>query len=481
MMNIMKSDRDRLETVQPGRWHLLDPSMAVIVFLVIILLPFVILSVFSNPQADDFSAAATTQRFGYFKAVASVYNVWNGRWFSTAVMQANPLVFGSIDACKAIPIALLVFFLWALVALIRILFPEYKRTREVWLCALVLLALYLSCMPSVVQGFYWMSGAINYQLANIMMLLLWVQTAKLADTPAKKTGNWILVAILIFATIGSNETTMVLVLFVLGAMLIWCSAQKGRMDRLFAGMLVLAGIAAAIVAAAPGNYVRMAHTAHPIGLAATARESVLAMARVGRDQLTNPLLLIFTGLSISFFAERVRTSRTPRSAWNPVVISGIWIGSMLATIIPAVHLLSGTLDRILNVTILLFIVGWFLIVSETVRYVVLRHSLRIPSIPGFAAAILVLLAFFILAGKSNIREAWSHLLRGTAYRYDSQLRGRYAEIRNCSTDTCAVAPLNTFPRLLYYEDIHAEADYWINKPYAEYFGKKAITLRQGKK
>ena len=86
----MNKKPDRGEMALQGRRRLPDPLIAAIAILVIMLLPFAVLSFFSHPQADDFDAATTTMRLGYFKAMEKVYESWNGRWFSTAVMLANP-------------------------------------------------------------------------------------------------------------------------------------------------------------------------------------------------------------------------------------------------------------------------------------------------------------------------------------------------------------------------------------------------------
>jgi hypothetical protein len=477
MMDTMKKEHMR---------RLLDPSIAAIAILLVILLPFIILSYYSHPQADDFSAAATTVRLGYFKAVASVYNVWNGRWFSTALMQANPMAFGSISSCKLIPVAILVLLFWALFTLIKAVFPQIHHSRERFLCALALLALYLSGMPSIVQGFYWISGAINYQLANALTLFLWALMTKLAEAPANRAGKWgfTAAAILVFAVTGSNETHMALILFTFAAALAWRSLIKGKMDRLFAGLLVLAAIASAIVVIAPGNYARMAHDARTAtNLAGTLSQSVLVMARLVRDQATNPLFLILTICAIPYFAAKLQNSRGPGAALSPGVFSGIWICSMLATVVPVVRVLGWVPERILNVTSLIFIMGWFLIVNEIVRRILLKGSFRLALAPAprYVIAIVIVLVLFALSGSNNIRAAWGNLLDGTASRYDAELRRRYDEIKSCPDKTCVVPPLTAFPSLLYYEDINTEPDSWLNKPYAEYFGKQAIMLAKPEK
>jgi hypothetical protein len=480
----MKEESDSGEKFQPGRRWRFDTPIIAISAIAIGLLPFAILSFFSHPQADDFDAATTTMRLGYFKSIAFTYNNWNSRWFSSAIMQASPLAFGSIAAYKALPIMLLSLSIWALFAFVKAVLPEAKRPREVWLCALALLALYLSCMSSPAQGFYWMPGAINYQLANIMMLFLWARLASTMQAPARKSCKRALIAcaILLFAIIGSNQISMILIMFMLAATLVWRSIQFRKIDGLFAGLLGLAVIAAAIVLLAPGNSARMEHVSHVINPIATAIDSIRIIIQMGIDRVTNPLWFIFTLCAIPFLIATAQNSSAPRPVLNPFALFGLWIGSMLATVAPMIHLFQGWIpERILNITCLLFVIGWFLMLNEIVRYLVHKRFFRHVPIPGYLLAILMVSTLFALTGKNNIRMAWENLLSGAACRYDRELRQRYEKINTCAEDTCVVAPLSVFPSMLYFEDINADAESWPNKPYAEYFGKRAIMLDQADK
>jgi hypothetical protein len=475
----MKRQPNPGERIRQSRMRLIDPLTIAISVLAILLLPFAILSFFSHPQADDFDAAATTMRLGYFKSIASAYTNWNSRWFSSAIMQASPLVFGSIALYKAAPITLFVLFFWALFAFIKAILPEVLRLSEGCLCTLALLALYLSSMPSVVQGFYWIPGAISYQLANVLMLFLWTQLIKVWGAAESKVGKWTLLAcsLLLFALIGSNQTSMVLILLMLVAALAWRFLESRKIDWFLAKLIVVAAFAATIVVMAPGNHARLEHVSHAINPAATIKESAMTIYRLAVVQIANPLLLVLTGCAIPFFSAKARNSSAPGPVLNPVALSVLWICCMLVTVIPVVHLFRGWIpERVLNITSLLFIMGWFLILNETIRYLVFKRSFRLVRLPRYAVAILMVFALFSFTGKNNIRIAWKNILSGDACQYDWELRQRYQKIKSCTQDTCAVAPLSVFPSMLYYEDIKADAAAWPNKPCAEYFGKRAIIL-----
>jgi hypothetical protein len=474
----MEDPNPRRKFRQNRRWPF-DASIAAISAIAIGLLPFAILSFFSNPQADDFDAAITTMRLGYFKSIAFAYSNWNSRWFSSAIMQASPLAFGSIAAYKAVPIILLILFIRALLAFVKAALPDVIRPKEAWVCALALLAVYLSSMSSVAQGFYWMPGAVSYQLANILMLFLWALVTSAMQAPPRKSRKWILTvcSLTLFAIIGSNQTSMILILFILTAALAWRSLQSRRIDGLFAGLLVLAVIASAIVVLAPGNHARMEHVSHAVHPIAVAKESVMVIVRFAMEQVSNPILLLFTLCAIPFFAAKAQNNSACRRLPPLALLFGLWIGSMLVAVIPVIHLFPGWIpERILNITGLLFVIGWFLILNEIIRFWAMKHPFRFASIPGYILAILAVLALLALPGKNNIRIAWDNLRNGSAYRYNRELSQRYEQIKQCAQDTCVVEPLSVFPGMLYYKDIGADATSWPNRPYAEYFGKREIRL-----
>jgi hypothetical protein len=316
-------------------------------------------------------------------------------------------------------------------------------------------------------------------LANILMLLLWARLARILRPPAQRVSRWAIIACaaLLFAVIGSNQTSLALILFILAATLAWRSIQRRRIDRLFALLLLLAAVAAAIVLLAPGNHARMEHVSHNINPMGTAKESAMTLVRLVVAQAANPLWLLFTICAVPFFAAKAQSGSTLRPVINPHMIAGFWICSMLATIAPIAHLFPGWAPgRILNITCLLFLTGWFLVLNETVRFLVLKRSFRFRPLPVYVLSILAVLALFGLTGKNNIRTAWECLLSGEANRYDTELRQRYGRIRGCRQADCVVAPLSAFPDLLYYKDISADPEAWPNKPYAEYFGKRSIML-----
>ena len=65
------------------------------VFSILIIAPYFILTYFNNPSIDDFSFAIKTLDLGYWQAQVSAYTIWNGRYFSSFVLSAHPMVFES--------------------------------------------------------------------------------------------------------------------------------------------------------------------------------------------------------------------------------------------------------------------------------------------------------------------------------------------------------------------------------------------------
>src|ERR1700733_11422501 len=61
-----------------------------LLLLILILLPFIILSFYNHPCMDDFVVAKMIQEKGFFETQKLMYNHWGGRYFSDILRSFNP-------------------------------------------------------------------------------------------------------------------------------------------------------------------------------------------------------------------------------------------------------------------------------------------------------------------------------------------------------------------------------------------------------
>jgi hypothetical protein len=103
-------------------------------------------------------------------------------------------------------------------------------------------------------------------------------------------------------------------------------------------------------------------------------------------------------------------------------------------------------------------------------------NVSIPSSPRLIGFVSVGLILIILT-TGNVKNALKDLRSRDFIAYDQELNARYEQIANTSSDTIIVDSLHFFPRTLYFDDLSSEPENWKNVPYAAYFGKRVIRLK----
>src|ERR1700730_2752001 len=115
-------------------------------FLILMILPFTILTIFDQPSADDFYFSEKTMFYGYWNAQLKWYNYWSGRFFSNAVLGVNPLTLRSIFLYKAAILLLMLFLFFFLYYLISQLTGRKLSIKEKIIFSLSFIFLYLYAM-----------------------------------------------------------------------------------------------------------------------------------------------------------------------------------------------------------------------------------------------------------------------------------------------------------------------------------------------
>src|SRR5262245_2244580 len=147
-------------------------TWALKLIILVVVLTFVLLSLFSQPVGDDFCNAAKSLDLGFWNAQVFWYQNHTGRYFGQAVISIYPWVVAFFSGYKFAALILFVVFLIALSTFLRAVGGSFVSNRKAHWGALGLLAIYLTRMPSPVEGFYWLSGSINYTLPCVLLLFL---------------------------------------------------------------------------------------------------------------------------------------------------------------------------------------------------------------------------------------------------------------------------------------------------------------------
>jgi len=451
---------------------------------------FIALSFFNYPAADDFCFAAKARQLGFFGAQAFWYDHWSGRYTLNSVWTAIMLS-GDIVKIYRFPPIILLIATWLGFSFLTLRIAQGHLSRPfVLILGGVWTLLFIAGVPDPAQTFYWLGGSITYQMANIFLLfllglLIWRETT--AKNNKLRTWIFVLSSLLVIATVGANEVTLLLT----GAILFggaFHALRTRRDSRAFwAGLLLIAIGAALISVIAPGNYQRYAgisgdnHLPRPEPWLAV----LLYLPWVALRLL---YWLSSLGLWASAFILLAATLPMAR-AWlyldgkfdrRFLILPALWIATIFILNAPGFLINRYPLpERAESVVWLVFLLGWY------PSFIVIAHFLAGDKIQ-FADRRLIPLALvlliFNLLGAPNIFEAYKDVYRG--YRYDREMRERFSAIqaaKNRGETEIIVDSLSRPPRTLFATDLETDPDNFRNQCMREYYEVKSIKLGSTKR
>ena len=203
------------------------------------ILPFLVISIFNNPSADDFCYNNYSRDLGYLNTQFEAYYNWTGRYLSTAIISIRVFVSGSFVVYKCIPVILIVLLFVSIYHLIFSIFISISK-RQKYILSFLIMVLYLIQMPSTSQGFYWLAGSITYQFAVILSIFLVSFFVKFLNTT--KTKYLIISMLFSFLAIGLNEISSMFINLIFGVVFIYISIEQKKINYPLLSVLVFMGI-----------------------------------------------------------------------------------------------------------------------------------------------------------------------------------------------------------------------------------------------
>src|SRR4051812_12699230 len=163
-----------------------DKKIIIYIFLLSIVVgPFLVLSFFCHPiPGDDFYFALRGLETGCVNAVLESYYNWTGRYFLCWILALRSLLYNSTFAYQFLLFLLILFFPLTLYALIRQCLRSINK-RHAILLTLFISFLYFYALPSQKEGLFWYTGAIAYQLPNILCMAYIILINLVLDSPQR--------------------------------------------------------------------------------------------------------------------------------------------------------------------------------------------------------------------------------------------------------------------------------------------------------
>jgi hypothetical protein len=450
-----------------------------IIFLIVLILPFMINCFFAYPQSDDFCYSYISQSMGFFKAQYKVYVTWSGRFTSTALLCINPLVYQSIAAYRFV---FAVFILSQLASIYLLVGAVTKRTlswQEKLIFSLMLLFAFLDQMDDIRSGLYWMAGVATYQVAETLLFLyialfLMINQDRKHDTVLNKC----VVILLALLLGGTNEIVMVLSLLISSLLVLHSYSSRKSISPFQAGVFVAVVTGSCICLLAPGNFSRLSEYHDRKNIFITSWNALHSALSSMEVWVTSPLTLILTGMVLIAILckPQLKTLFADFKIVRSVCL--LLFLMFLCFFIPYWSTGMYPQNRAINMIYLLFLLGWMmnvaLIFARFGEPIV--HSInRIPIKTGciVATAFMILLFTF---GTSNFMLVAKDLLNGESFRYNAQMRQRELQTVNSGEDDLTLDNIASPPRSLFFSFISQDRTYWVNGCYAKYFGKKSVAL-----
>ncbi|XAM01121.1 DUF6056 family protein [Phycisphaeraceae bacterium D3-23] len=442
---------------------------------------FFALSFYAHPQTDDFCEATDVREMGVVATIQYRYATWTGRYFYILV-EANTV--NHLDLTTrfwvvgVVTLSLVWLAVFAFVSSItRGTLPRLQTAG----LSLALMALYLVLLPKPAHAFYWLTGAATNQLALVTLLfafaLLLRDPAK--QGRAKRIASMVVAALCVAASVGSYDTTMLMLLGLLmvGSVIALIARDARRLPWLVA---LGAGLAsAAVVLAAPGNGVReelfeKASVWQAIDYSITNSLKWLVPYLLSPAVLVASLLFVPMGWALS---RPLRAMAGGRPGWMLGFIP-LWGLMIVCAWLPAQYMMQGNPPpRTLNPVSMFVLVGVFasIVIVLAQREALPGKSLALPR--GLVSAAQVALAL-VLMTQGNANTALLQL-KGEAGAYDRAMRQRYATIREAKArglTQVTVPPSPALPTMLIHKELTADPDAYPNWAAARYWDLTWIAL-----
>ncbi len=455
----------------------ISKQLLFLVLLILVLLPYIYISLFTNPVADDFMYAHKAKAQDLFPALLEEYLTWNGRYISNIFVLKNPIVYGSFTGYKIVPVLIIIATIGSVSFFIKVITQNYFNKIQRYTGALFFTVLFLSQMPKISEGIYWYTGSVTYQLGHISLLCFIALLGAFYRKSQSVSSKWILFSSLIllaFITIGFNETIMIATLCFIFSLYLVFKLSHLKNSRYLIILAISIIIFCGFMIFSPGNAIRESHFIDNHKLFSSLYLSTGQTIRYFlKWSFSIPLLLI----SIYYYLINKQLSKNIplfRASFylTPILSSALLLTVIFIGFFPS-YWATGDLGQLrsVNTSYFLFLIMWF--VNLTVIYN--RFKLPFASISNKISLIVSGLSIIFLVFTKNGFNLLSDLKNQSHRAYNTEMTQRYSKILNNNESVC-LEFLKNKPEALFVSDITEETNSWQNDAYLLFFEKTNLKL-----
>lgn len=464
-----------------------------------VMMTFILLGQYAHPSADDFCMASGVKNEGLFPHLWQHYQEWSGRYSGNAFYGIYPLIFGMDEGYRFMPVLVILLLFTAFAFFLSKLFKTSINSYPVVFVSLCFVSVFLLGMVSTASSLFWMAGALTYQTANILLLImlgLLIQLRDFQKLAKDYTGTLLGLGLVVFLGIGTNENSLLtfMAVLLLGFIIHLKSGWVILKPWLF--LLVLGLFCFAVVYFSPGTTMRESTFPLRHNLTRAISGSLEMGLWTLKIWLSSPVLLLASVLA-PFAVGRLyhlseRTFTVSKSLLAAMIVLTFSIPVILQ--FPAWWGMGGwPPPRTVDAIFFVFLFNWFLTIgAATIRYMP-KHFMKAGSQQQSYTAstfttILMLtgVVFFILAVLDNNKfQRAQHDLLQRAKPYHEYMLQRKKLINNAlqHQQLALIVPdfKLEYPRSIYFNDILPFSRDWRNVCYADYYGLDRIKRKRTRK
>ncbi len=462
-----------------------------------------ILAYYACPTGDDFTRASCIRTRPWYGEVVHIYfHGWTGRW---AGIGLEYLVLRHIDMMRWYPLLIGSYLLVqapALNVFWRMLLGSSVRRRDTLTLTAATMALLWASSPSTGERYYWFCGGIEAHL-NISLALLLIGGLVLTRWEelgrGRRSASIVGLAMFAFVITGLHELIALMLCLVLltGTAVALKAGLSGPRIRAWLVVTITALVGLAVVAYAPGNYLRAAYESgrNPLhGRDHTLVTLQVAWAQV-RQQLPSWILdvrLLAATLALVLSPVLVR-AQTGRHRWGGIspraIVTALWLLVFAGMfLVPSFLLLAPMPNQTLDAAYTLFVLAWITAVvvwtrsdAETERVTggpraaMGRRLARSAALGVFGLSMLVTgnTSNGIIALRDRVPQNWKrmHVRRD---RLILEARRRGVSQIDVPIRDFARTYLGDRTRVYAFWDISEEPTWWYNHFLSWYYGVNSI-------
>ncbi|MBN2031172.1 hypothetical protein JW824_13140 [bacterium] len=450
------------------------------ILLVIAILVFLLLAFFSQPAADDYGQIQRIQSTSFWNAQAVLYNHINGRFFYMFAFSIYTMIFGLSNYWIFTWLIYGSLFL-SICLLISTSGSGLLHRRTLIWSSLTFLLIYVGRVILLSEAFYWLAGAMTYQLGNILFILFIAMLYLLfrASSPYKRLIYTTIGGLLGSFTVATNEIFLVPVFAGLILCMLSLVINKNPSFFYVLSIFLLSCISAYFVITAPGTHIRSLNfpNRHQIGFSLSS--SFIYAFRFFRQWAFDPIVLSSTLLflpSASQFTNQIKISKKGKKILPFLPVA--WLFIFTFSFFPAFWALGNAPpDRTLNSIFLFFLLGWYPSVCILTILLLPRQKpdTILPQHIRNAAMIIFLLSLFCFPNLSTaIKDLLFH-----AHPYHQEVKQRIESTQKSVSENrgyVIIHPLKNRPVSLFSPnfEFRGNPDHWVDYDWELYWGVKVI-------